>query len=185
MQPIRLECKKLHLAHAGDISHRSAPNCADTRYDTMLAALLLTAAVANFDVYRFFAGETAGVGELKVVLRSREPVRVKGTGRIDPDGTLILDQEIAQGTRPLRTRQWRLRRVGPSRYQGSLSDARGMVNGDVDGPRLHLRFASKDGFDVEQWLTLADDGRSASNTLKARRFGVTVATLTETITKLN
>jgi hypothetical protein len=155
------------------------------RCDTMLAALLLTAAVANFDVYRFFAGKTAGMGELKVVLRSREPVRVKGTGRIDPDGTLILDQEIAQGARPLRTRQWRLRRVGPGRYQGSLSDARGMVNGDVDGPRLHLRFSTKDGFDVEQWLTLADDGRSAANTLKARRFGITVATLTEKITKLN
>jgi hypothetical protein len=155
------------------------------RYETMLAALLLTAAVANFDVYRFFAGETAGVGELKVVLRSREPVRVKGIGRIDPDGTLILDQEIAQGTRPTRTRQWRLRRVGPSRYQGSLSDARGMVDGAVDGPRLHLRFSTKDGFDVEQWLTIADDGRSAANTLKARRFGITVATLTEKITKLN
>ncbi len=60
-----------------------------------------------------------------------------------------------------------------------------MVNGDVDGPRLHLRFSTKDGFDVEQWLTIADDGRSAANTLKARRFGITVATLTEKITKLN
>jgi hypothetical protein len=185
MQSIWLECTKLHLVRADDIYHRPASNPGDTRYDTMLAALLLTAAVANFDVYRFFAGETAGVGELKVVLRSREPVRVKGIGRIDPDGTLILDQEIAQGTRPLRTRQWRLRRVGPGRYQGSLSDARGMVDGAVDGPRLHLRFSTKDGFDVEQWLTIADDGRSAANTLKARRFGITVATLTEKITKLN
>lgn len=149
----------------------------------MLIALLLAAATPDFDPFRFFAGQTRGEGALKVILRGPVAVTVEGAGRVDPDGTLVLDQVIAEGQKPPRTRQWRLRRVAPGRYQGTLTDARGPVLGEVTGDRLHLRFTTPQGFKVEQWLTLAPDGRSAVNRLEARRLGVKVATLDERITK--
>lgn len=151
----------------------------------MLTALLLAAAVADFDPMRFFAGQTRGAGTLKVLLRARVPIAVRGAGRIERDGTLVLDQVVAEGRKPARTRQWRLRRVAPGRYVGTLSDARGPVTGKVDGNRLHLRFATPGGFAIQQWLTLAPDGRSAANRLEARRFGITVATLDERITRVD
>jgi len=40
------------------------------------------------------------------------------------------------------------------------------------------------GTAIEQWLTLARDGRSAQNRLTARKFGIVVARLDETIRKV-
>jgi hypothetical protein len=151
---------------------------------SMLIALLLATA-ADFDPLRFFAGRTQGQGELKVVLRSRVPIAVRGTGRVDADGALVLDQVVTEGDKPPRNRRWHLRRIAPGRYQGTLTDAQGLVTGEVDGARLHLAFTSDKGFKVQQWLVLADDGRSATNRLEARRFGVTVATLDERIVKID
>jgi hypothetical protein len=74
--------------------------------------------------------------------------------------------------------------VTPTHYEGTLTDARGRVVADADGPVLHLSFTTPGHFQVQQWLTLAPDGRSAANRLVARRFGVTVATLTERITRI-
>jgi len=150
----------------------------------MLIALLLAAATPTFDPLLFFAGQTRGEGQLKVVLRAEVPVSVRGTGRMDSD-TLVLDQVVAEGTKPPRVRQWRLKKVAAGRYEGTLTDAQGPVVGEVDGSTLHLRFTSSSGFQVQQWLTLAADGRSAANHLQARRFGIVVATLNEKIDKLD
>ena len=152
----------------------------------LLAALLSTPAAAGdpprFDALRFFSGATEGVGRLKVVLRRGEPIRVEGRGRVEGD-VLILDQVVTRGNAAPKPRQWRIRRVAPGRYLGTLTDARGPVTGEGVGDRLHLAFTSAGGFKVEQVLTLSPDGRSARNRLTAKRFGVTVATLDETIRK--
>jgi hypothetical protein len=150
----------------------------------MLMTLLLAAAAPTFDPLRFFAGQTRGEGQLKIVFRARVPVAVRGTGRLEADGTLVLDQLVTEGNKPPRTRRWRLARVTPTHYEGTLTDARGRVVADADGPVLHLSFTTPGHFQVQQWLTLAPDGRSAANRLVARRFGVTVATLTERITRI-
>ncbi len=149
----------------------------------MLIALALMAAAPDFDAIRFFTGCTHGEGQLKVVLHARERVDVRGVGRIEPDGSLVLDQSVVRGSRPAKMRQWRLRQVAPHRYTGTLSDARGAVNGETIGNRLHLTFISRDGMNVEQWLTLADDGRSATNSLTATRLGMTLGRLEERIVK--
>lgn len=151
----------------------------------MLTALLLAAAAPTLDPLRFFVGRTHGEGRLKVVLRAHVPVEVRGSGRIEDGGTLVLDQVVTEGGKPPRDRQWRLRRVSPNHYKGTLTDARGKVVADADGQVLHLRFSTSSGFQVQQSLTLAPDGRSVSNRLVARRFGVTVATLMERITKVD
>ncbi len=149
----------------------------------MLLCALLAAAQPAFDPLRFFTGRTRGVAELKVVLRARRPVSVRGTGTILPDGSLRLDQTVVEGGKAPRVRHWRLRRIAPGRYAGTLTDARGPVEGVVDGNRMVLSFTSTGGFRVRQTLTLQPDGRTLANRLEAKRFGITVAVLTERITK--
>lgn len=138
-----------------------------------------------FDPLVFFAGRTEGAATLKIVMRASRAVRVQGSGRVEPDGTLVLDQLVAQEGKPATRRRWRIRRTGPASYGGTLSDAVGPIAGEVDGNRLHLRFTMKGGLATDQWLTLSPDGRSAANLLTARKFGVVVARLDETIRKLD
>ena len=148
--------------------------------------LLLPAADAPtpvFDPITFFQGRTQGRGELKIVLRARQSIAVEGTGRVEPDGTLVLSQLVTQGTAAPRAREWRIRRTAPGRYAGTLSDATGPVSGVSEGRVLTLRFAGE-GVAIEQVLTLADDGRSARNILTARKLGLRVARLDETITRI-
>lgn len=90
----------------------------------MLLSLALAASVTSFDPLRFFAGETRGVATLKVILRASRPVSVRGSGRIDHDGVLTLDQIVTEGDKPPRPRHWRLRQIAPGRYEGTLTDAR-------------------------------------------------------------
>ena len=151
----------------------------------MLLSLALAAAVPAFDPLRFFAGETRGTAQLKVILRTARPVTVRGTGRIDRDGVLTLDQIVTEADKPPRPRHWRLRRIAPGRYTGTLTDARGPVSGWVDGRTLRLAFTSTGGFRVCQTLTLQPDGRTLANRLEARRFGIRLAVLTERIVKLS
>lgn len=143
-----------------------------------------SATVRHFDPIRFFEGRTRGVGVLKVALHGRQPTAVAGRGRVEADGTLVLSQDVTQGSEPTRTREWRLREVSPDHYAGTLTDATGPVSGETAGGTLTLRFPSK-GTAVEQVLTLSADGRSAQNVLTARKLGVRVARLDETITRLD
>lgn len=152
-----------------------------------LPALALLTAVApapTFDALRFFSGTTEGQGRFKVILRTSQEVHVQGHGRMEGD-TLVLDQIVTRDGTPPKPRQWRIRQSGPGRYTGTLTDAKGAITGETVGDRLHLSFTSTGGFAVEQWLVLTPDGRSARNRLTAKKFGVTVATLDETIRKLD
>lgn len=150
-----------------------------------MLALLLAAATPAFDPLRFFAGATEGRGRLAIVFHRARGVRVHGAGRVEPDGTLVLDQRVEQEGRPATTRAWRIRAVAPGRYAGTLTDATGPVTGEADGPRLHLRFRAAHGIRVDQWLLLAPDGRSAQNRLTARKFGLVVARLDERISRVD
>lgn len=141
---------------------------------------LLLAALLAFDPIAFFQGSTRGTGQLKLALSRPVPVEVRSEGTLQPDGSLLLEQRISEGTKPPRTRQWRIRRTPAGGYTGTLSDARGPVTGAVEGDRLHLAYKGK-GVRIEQWLVLAPDGRSAQNRLVARKLGVVVAELDETI----
>lgn len=149
----------------------------------LFAAIPATAAEPpRFDAIRFFSGATEGTGRFKVVLRAGQAVRVEGRGRVEGD-TLVLDQVVTrEGTAP-KPRQWRIRQVSPGRYTGTLTDAKGPITGTSSGDRLDLHYTSTGGFAIDQQLVLAPDGRSAQNRLVAKRFGVTVATLDETIRK--
>lgn len=159
------------------------------RLPLVLAPLALTAAapapVPTFDAIRFFTGRTEGTARMKVMLGRPHAVHVRGQGRVEPDGTLVLDQVVARDGRPETHRSWRIRQDAPGHYTGTLSDAVGPITGETIGNRLRLSYRARHGIAIEQSLTLAPDGRSAANRLVARKLGVTVAVLDETIRKID
>lgn len=119
-----------------------------------------------------------------MVFSGSRPTLVRSSGQVS-GGVLRLTQEVTEGEKRPRMREWLIREVSPGRYAGTLSDAAGPVSGESAGNRLHLSFPMKGGFAAEQWLTLAPDGRRAWNVLKVRKFGITVAVLGEDIRRLD
>lgn len=160
-----------------------------------LAVLLLAACVPApshqglaapqpvFSAEQFFTGRTEGEAVLKVIFKAPHAVHVHGHGRVEPDGTLVLDQRIEEAGKAATNRQWRIRRSGPGRYTGTLTDA-GPVTGEVTGNLLHLAFRSNSGEQFEQWLYLQPGGQVALNRMAVRKWGIGVAALTETIRRV-
>lgn len=146
-----------------------------------MLAIALVAAV-TLDPLLFFQGRTEGTGRLRAMLHHPRAIRVHGVGVLGPDG-LALSQTVEQEGKPTTMRRWLLRRVGPGRYAGTLSDADGPFVANVQGNILHITYRTTSRFRIDQWLTLAADGRSAANRLVARRMGLIVARLDETITR--
>jgi hypothetical protein len=151
----------------------------------LFGLLLLQAAPAASTPEHFFTGRTEGEGVVHVMLSGRHAVRDHGRGHIDRAGALVLDQVVEEEGKPARRRRWRLARAGANRITGTLSDASGPVTGELSGNVLHLRYRSAEGPSVEQWLTFHPGGRSARNRMVFRRFGLQVATVEETIRRVD
>ena len=154
-----------------------------------LAFFLLAAAQApappGSALEQFFVGTTEGQGSVNVILSGRHAVRDRTRGRRAPDGALILDQIVEEEGRPARRRTWRLARTGGNRITGSITDAQGAVAGEVTGNVFHLRYKMKEGPSVEQWITIQPGGRSARNRMVFRKFGMKVASVEETIRRVD
>jgi hypothetical protein len=147
-------------------------------------AVLLAAPAPATAPEQFFVGRTEGVGTASVMMSGKHGVRVHSRGRIARDGALILEQVVEEEGKPARRRTWRLVRSG-NRISGSITDARGPVTGDVTGSVFHLRYRMADGPTVEQWITIQPGGRSAQNRMVFRKFGMKVATVAETIRRVD
>lgn len=148
---------------------------------TLLAVACLTlaapaAAAPPPSPLAFFEGRTISEGTTKVVLRKAARALSHGVGRIEPDGALLLVQQVDDEGEPRKERRWRIRQVAPNRYAGTMTDAVGPVSVDQVGTRFRFRFRMKGGLGVEQWLTPLADGTAAKSTLTVRKFGITVAT---------
>ena len=137
-----------------------------------------------FDPIAFFTGRTEGHATLHKIFSAPHAVRVEGRGHVTADGVLVLNQKVFKDGKKPTNREWRIHKVAPGRYTGTLTDAKGPVEADVSGNRLHIRFTMKGGFPTQQWLTLAPDGQSADNIMQVRKLGLTVASLHETIRRL-
>lgn len=147
-----------------------------------LAALLLVQAIAPED---FFVGRTEGEGRVNVALSGSHGVRARSMGRIEQSGALVVDQVVEEEGKPAQRLTWRLVRSGANGLTGTLTGAVGPVTGEVAGNVLHLRYRSRLGPSVEQWITMHPGGRSASNRMTFRRFGFGVATLEEVIRRVD
>lgn len=148
---------------------------------TSFALLAGTAHAEAPSPERFFVGRLESAGRLKIIFRAAEAVRDHGSGRLDTDGTTVLDQMVERPGEPARRRIWRLREISPGVVAGTLTGAKSGVKGLYAHGVLRLNYVMDDGVRVVQSLTFAPDGRSARNTMSFRKFGLNVATLEGTI----
>ena len=155
----------------------------------LTAALLLllaapTPAHAAFNPVEFFRGKTHGDGVLKIIFQSAKKMSVDSEGVAEKDGSLLLKQVIHEPEKPARTRYWRLRQTGPNRYEGTLTDAAGPVRVDIKGDQVRIRYQGKDHLNFDQVLT-PKTAREVANSMRVKRFGITVARFEEVIRKLD
>jgi hypothetical protein len=151
---------------------------------TLIGFLLLLQAPPGSALERFFVGRTEGSGTVHIIMSGRHAVRDRATGRMQGN-TLVLDQVVEEEGKPARRRVWRLTRAGGNAVTGTISDARGPVTGTVSGNTLHLRYRMNDGPSVEQSITLQPGGRTATNRMTFRRFGLNVATVETTLRRID
>ncbi len=140
---------------------------------------------ATLDPIRFFSGRSHGEARLNVIFSGEQRVRVDSVGHSDGNHGLVLRQVIREGTKPARARIWRMRRAGPNRFTGELTDAAGPVEIEAAGPRATIRYTMKNGLAVTQQLALQRDRCTILNRLVVSRFGVRLARLEEVIRKLD
>lgn len=148
-------------------------------------AMLIQAVPALPAPALFFAGRTEGEGTAHILLSGHHRVRVHSRGRLEPGGVLVLDQIVEEEGKPPRRRSWRVTRAGPGRIAGTISDARGPIEGRVRGNQLDIRYRSTDGPAVEQHIAIHPGGRVATNRMTFRRFGIVIATVDETIRRVD
>ena len=126
------------------------------------------------DPLRFWEGRTESIGTIKLIMKKPYKSRSYGRGRIRNDGSLDLVQRVEDEGKPPKERRWHIRKVGPGRYTGTMNEATGPVAIDeVDG-RYRFRFKMDGGISVEQWITPSADGRSGTNKVTIKKYGMTV-----------
>lgn len=135
------------------------------------------------DPIRFFEGRTEGISTVKIIAKKAYRSKTVGKGTIAANGVLELTQRVEDEGKPAHSRTWKIREVSPGRWSGTMSEARGPVTIDTVGERFRLRFKMDGHVSVEEWLTPHADGRSASNKLTIRKFGIVVGSSTGTIRK--
>jgi hypothetical protein len=150
-----------------------------------LAVLSGPATAKADDPIEFFAGRTESIGTVKIAMKKAFRSRAIGKGEIKADGSLDLVQRVEDEGEQPRERRWRMRRVAPGRYTGTMSDARGPVSVEEVGGRYRFRFRMDGNVAVEQWLTPMPDGRSARSVVVIRKYGVRVGTSDAVIRKLD
>lgn len=146
--------------------------------------LLAAAALSALNPLTFFSGPTHGTGTIKIVFKATQPLRVSSHGRPDGHGGMLLDQKVAQGGEPPKMRHWDLRPTSSTTVRGTLSpDATGPVTGTLSGRVLSLAYPMKGGMTAAQTLVLQSGDRVLINHMTVKKFGITVATIDERITK--
>ena len=132
---------------------------------------------------RFFEGATESVGILKIVMQHPTSTRSDGIGSIAADGSLRLVQRVQDEGKAPHLRRWNIRQVGPGRFTGTMSEATTPLSIDQVGDRYRFRFSMRGALSVEEWLTPLAGGRSATNELTVRKFGIVVATFRGVVRK--
>lgn len=126
------------------------------------------------DPLRFWEGRTESVGIIKLIMKKPYKSRSFGRGKIRDDGSLDLVQRVEDEGKPPKERRWHIREVGPGRYTGTMSEANGPVAIEEVGGRYRFRFKMDGGVSVEQWIIPDADGKSGTNKVTIKKYGMTV-----------
>lgn len=152
----------------------------------LLVGASASAGSSNSDVatdpMRFFEGRTESVSTVKLIMKKPYQSKTIGEGEIK-DGVLHLVQKVYEEGKPPSERRWRMRQVGPGRFTGTMSEARGPVTADEVNGRYRFRIKLKGNVSVEQWLIPNPGGKSAQSKLTIRKFGMVVGRSEGTIRK--
>ena len=126
------------------------------------------------DPLSFFEGRTETISTVKIVMKKPFKSHSVGRGKLLADHSLDLVQRVEEEGQPVHERRWKIRRVGPGRFAGTMSDAVGPVTIDETPKGYRFRFKLKDNMSVEQWLTPNAGGKSARSRVTVKRFGIAV-----------
>jgi hypothetical protein len=155
------------------------------------AALLLAATSAapdapKLDMTGFFAGRSHADNVIKIALHAPHRLVVDSVGGRNKEGEFVLVDTVREEGKPVRTRTWVMRLVGPNHFSGVLSDADGPVDVVVSGDTATIRYTMKDGhLKIVQQVQAQGDGKTLSNHVIAKKFGLTFARVDGTIRKLD
>src|SRR5207249_11878839 len=122
---------------------------------------------------------------LKIVFHGPTRLIVDSVGGRGDRGDFVLIDTVHEGDKPVRTRKWIMRPDGPYHFTGSLSDATGPVDIAVSGNSATIRYVMKGGLNVVQVMTLQSDGRTLSNHVDAKKFGLRFGRVDGIIRKLD
>jgi hypothetical protein len=150
----------------------------------LILAAPLASAQQQLDPLRFFEGRTLTQGTVKVMFHKPYWTRSIGAGHIERDGSLTLVQRVEDEGKPAHERRWHVRRTAPGEFVASMTEAVGPVDIERVGDRYRFRFKLKGNLRAEQILTPLPDGKSARNSVRVKRMGITVATTEGTIRKV-
>jgi len=151
----------------------------------MALAGAATAPTPAFDMTAFFSGRTHTENVLKIVFKRPATLVVDSVGGRGDRGDFVLLDTVREEGKPVRTRKWVMRPNGPNRFTGSLTDATGPVDVTVSGRQVAIRYTMKGGLKVVQQMELQADGRTLSNHVDVRKFGLKFASVDGTVRKLD
>ena len=139
----------------------------------------------DLDMLAFFAGRTHSDSTLKVVLKRPVKLIVDSVGGKGDRGDFVMIDTVHEGDKPVRQRKWIMKQAGPNHFTGSLTDATGPINVQVEGDTSTITYMMKGGLKVEQQLQLQRDGRTLSNRVTAKKLGMKFARVEGVVRKLD
>jgi hypothetical protein len=151
----------------------------------MALAGAATAPTPALDMTAFFSGRTHTENVLKIVFKRPARLVVDSVGGRGDRGDFVLLDTVREEGKPVRTRKWIMRPAGSNRFTGSLTDATGPVDVTVNGRQAVIRYTMKGGLNVIQQMELQADGRTLSNHVVVRKFGLKFASVDGTVRKLD
>ena len=152
----------------------------------VVAVALPSAAIAapKLDMTDFFSGRTHAENVLKIVMKRPEKLIVDSVGKKEGNSFVLIDR-VREGDKPVRTRKWVMKPAGPNRYTGTLSDATGPVDVRVNGFLETIIYVMKGRLKVRQEMELQADGRTLSNHVQVKKFGLKFASVEGKIRKVD
>ena len=151
-----------------------------------LAAASPEAVPHQLDMMAFFTGNTHADNVIRITLHGPHKLIVDSVGGKNKEGEFLLIDTVREEGKPVRKRIWVMHAVSPGHFTGTLSDAAGPVDVQIDGDSVTIRYTMSEGhLAIVQQMQLQADGRSLSNHAVAKRFGITFAHVDGTVRKLD
>ena len=158
---------------------------------TLAIVVTLSAASAapdppKLDMTAFFAGSSHADNVIKIALHGSHKLIVDSVGGRNKEGEFVLVDTVREEGKPVRTRTWVMRSAGAGHFTGFLSDAAGPVDVVTAGDTATISYTMKDGnLKIVQQIKLQSDGKTLSNHVVAKKFGLTFAHVDGTIRKVD